>query len=67
MYICICKSITDSQIRAAAENGDDTIHKLKKKFGLASSCGSCVEMTESILQESVSKRAKPILYIPSAA
>jgi len=67
MYICICKSITDSQIRAAADNGDDTVRKLKKKFGLASCCGSCIEMTESILKENMSKRARPTLYIPSAA
>ena len=53
MYICICKSITDSQIRAAADNGDDTVRKLKKKFGLASCCGSCIEMTESILKENI--------------
>ena len=50
MYICICKAITDTQIRAAVDNGANSVCKLRKKFGLASSCGSCVEMTESILK-----------------
>jgi len=58
MYICICKAITDTQIRAAVDNGDNSVCKLRKKFGLASSCGSCIEMTESILQENQKKETK---------
>ena len=43
MYICLCKGITDSQIRAAVDQGADSITKLQKKIGIAQSCGSCVE------------------------
>jgi len=67
MYICICKSITDTQIRAAANAGVDSLGKLRKKYGLASCCGSCIEMTQSILNEATEERRNPRTYIPSAA
>jgi bacterioferritin-associated ferredoxin len=67
MYICICKSITDTQIRAAADAGFNSLGKLKKKYGLASCCGSCVEMTQAILNDNTQKKCNPRTYIPSAA
>ncbi|MDE0743043.1 MAG: (2Fe-2S)-binding protein [Woeseiaceae bacterium] len=67
MYICICKSITDTQIRAAADAGVNSLSKLKKKYGLASCCGSCIEMTQSILNENTAEKRNPRIYVPSAA
>ncbi len=67
MYICICKAITDTQIRAAVDNGVNSVCKLRKKFGLASSCGSCIKMTESILKENSKKEVKPNAYVASVA
>ena len=67
MYICICKSITDTQIRAAADAGVNSLSKLKKKYGLASCCGNCIEMTQSILNENTAEKRNPRIYVPSAA
>jgi len=67
MYVCLCKGITDTQIRAAVDQGADSITKLQKKIGVAQSCGSCIEMTESILKQESIERAEPAIYIPSVA
>ena len=56
MYVCLCKGITDSQIRAAVDQGADSITELQKKIGVALSCGSCIEMTESILKQESKER-----------
>ena len=64
MYICICNSITDTQIRAAVTKGYATLADLRENLGIASCCGSCIPMTESILDESHHKPSEPRLYIP---
>ena len=67
MYVCLCKGITDSQIRAAVDQGADSITELQKKIGVALSCWSCIEMTESILKQESKERVEPAIYIPSVA
>ena len=49
MYVCLCKAITESQISAAVDEGADSLVKLRKKIGVADSCGSCIETAESII------------------
>lgn len=67
MYVCLCKGITDTQICAAVDLGANSITKLQKKIGVAQSCGSCIEMTESILKQKSKERVGPAIYIPSVA
>ena len=67
MYVCLCKAITESQISAAVDEGADSLVKLRKKIGVADSCGSCIETTESIIQKKTKENSKPSIYIPSVA
>lgn len=69
MYVCICKAVTDKQIRRAAARGVDNLYDLRDTLGVASGCGSCADLAESILQEqqSVAVPAGPTLYVPSPA
>ena len=53
MYVCICKGITDSQIRAAVEDGADSLREVRKALGVASQCGKCGIMTRDIVMESL--------------
>ena len=50
MYICICKQITDKQIIEAVDQGAD-FPELQKMFGLASSCGSCLDCVHELIAE----------------
>jgi bacterioferritin-associated ferredoxin len=65
MYICICKSVTDKQIRRAAARGVDNLYELRQKLGVASGCGTCADAAREILAETTAERAAPTLYSPS--
>ena len=69
MYVCICKAVTDKQIRRAAASGCDNLHDLQDSLGVALYCGSCADLAESILQETHENPggASPVMYIPSPA
>lgn len=55
MYVCLCKGITDRQIKAAIDNGASSIGKLRKALGVASQCGKCSSMTREILDEALNE------------
>ena len=67
MYVCICKAVTDKQIRRAAANGVDNLYELRQALGVSSGCGTCSDMAESILDEANSSRSVATLYVPSTA
>lgn len=56
MYVCVCNAITDKQIRAAAEAGTTDILRLQAELGVASNCGSCMDVASEILAEYRGKR-----------
>lgn len=41
MYICLCKGITDSQIRTAVAEGMTDYRDLRRALGLSTQCGKC--------------------------
>lgn len=53
MYVCLCKGITDTQIRAAVEDGASSLRDVRKSLGVASQCGKCGILTREILRESL--------------
>ena len=67
MYVCICKSVTDKQIRRAAAAGADNLYELREGLGVASGCGSCAGAAQEILDEFQSIHSQPRLYVPSPA
>jgi bacterioferritin-associated ferredoxin len=67
MYVCICKSVTDKQIRRAAANGVDNLYELREKLGVAAGCGKCASMARDVLAEANGGQSRPTLYVPSSA
>jgi bacterioferritin-associated ferredoxin len=53
MYVCVCKGITDRQIKAAIDEGANSLGQLRKALGVASQCGKCSVMTREILDEAL--------------
>ncbi len=53
MYVCLCKGITDKQIKAAINDGANSLGRLRKALGVASQCGKCSSMTRELLNESL--------------
>ncbi len=53
MYICLCKSVTDSQIREAVAKGATKFGQLRQELGLASQCGKCGILAREVFDQSL--------------
>ncbi|HRX71297.1 MAG: (2Fe-2S)-binding protein [Candidatus Competibacteraceae bacterium] len=49
MYLCICKSVSDRQIREAVELGARTIGDLNIRLGISADCGKCTDSVQEFL------------------
>ncbi|KUJ84216.1 (2Fe-2S)-binding protein [Microbulbifer flavimaris] len=53
MYVCICKGITDRQIKEAVYDGSTSVRALRRQLGVSSQCGRCAELTQEIIEETM--------------
>jgi bacterioferritin-associated ferredoxin len=49
MYVCLCRGVTDSQIRQAVAEGATTLREVNTLLGTASQCGKCGMTTRDIV------------------
>jgi bacterioferritin-associated ferredoxin len=56
MFVCICKAVTDRQIREAAERGIDNVDALAESLGAGTGCGRCRENAEKIIEQHLGER-----------
>lgn len=61
MYVCLCKGITDSQIRAAAENGA-SIREIRDQLGVMTECGKCACLAKDIVLATRKEAADAVVY-----
>ena len=54
MYLCICKSVSDHQIRQAVEQGACGFGDLSARFGVGIECGKCIDSINQFLRECLS-------------
>ena len=57
MYICICKGVTDSAIRAAVCEGACRMRDLKACLGVSAQCGKCACDAKMVLEEALQQQA----------
>ena len=51
MYVCLCKGITDHQIRQAVENGACSLKQVSHCLGVARQCGKCASFAKLVIHE----------------
>ncbi len=51
MYVCICRQITDHQIKDLCRDGVSSVTDLRDRLGVASECGKCGKLAQSIVKE----------------
>lgn len=51
MYVCICRAISDREIRDAVDRGAETLYAVQCELPVASCCGRCQEMASAIIEE----------------
>ena len=49
MYVCLCKGITDGQIRAAVQDGAANLQQVSHRLGVARQCGKCACLAKSVI------------------
>jgi len=62
MYVCICKAVTDHEIREAAETGVDNLDKLAEALGAGTGCGCCRETAQQIIEQHSHHARGELLY-----
>lgn len=56
MYVCLCKAVTDNQIREAVAGGATQFGQVRKELGLASQCGKCGILARDVFNESLERQ-----------
>lgn len=51
MYVCLCNSVTDRQIRKAVKQGVDTFDKVRSELGVATCCGQCEHHAREVIMD----------------
>ena len=59
MYVCVCKRVTDSDIRKAVETGHGSLPALMDELGLCTQCGRCAQCAVETIREALA--ANPAL------
>lgn len=49
MKICICKNVSDRQIRETLDQGARTLRDVYRELGVGSECGKCICTTRQII------------------
>lgn len=58
MYICLCKGITDNQIREAiVEGGAASWRDVSKQLGVSSQCGKCAVVAKQVVDDALAEAA----------
>ena len=51
MYVCICRQVTDTEIRDLCGDGCLDFDQVQEKTGVASQCGKCFERANDLIEE----------------
>ena len=60
MYVCLCRAVTDHQIRQAVENGVDNFRELRDALDVGTCCGRCVPDARVLIDETLAQIAARI-------
>ena len=60
MYVCLCRGITDQDIKEAIANGAESIRDIRDTLDLGTCCGRCVPEAKSIINAELSEIAARI-------
>ena len=59
MIVCVCRRISDHQIRQAAAEGAVSLECLQFELGVATQCGRCADCATSLLRAALPQAAAP--------
>jgi bacterioferritin-associated ferredoxin len=58
MFVCVCKGVTDSQIREAVCEGVCSMRELCSRLGVAAQCGRCAPQARRVFEEALTSESR---------
>jgi bacterioferritin-associated ferredoxin len=59
MIVCVCRRVSDHQIRQAAAEGAHSLECLQIDLGVATQCGRCADCASRVLCDARADGAQP--------
>ncbi|MFB2538103.1 MULTISPECIES: bacterioferritin-associated ferredoxin [unclassified Acinetobacter] len=60
MYVCLCRGITDQDIKDAIAQGASSFREIREQLDLGTCCGRCAPEAKSIISEELAEIAARI-------
>ena len=57
MYVCLCRGITDQDIKDAVANGAESYREVRDFLDLGTCCGRCAPEAKNIINEELAEIA----------
>jgi len=57
MYVCVCRGITDRDIREAINAGASSVADVAQMLGAGTGCGGCRDFTHELIREARSAQS----------
>lgn len=65
MFVCLCKSVTDHQIKASVDEGVTSFSAMQQRLEVSTVCGSCScevkKIIQAKLQKELGSRPMPVI------
>ncbi|WP_145142641.1 bacterioferritin-associated ferredoxin [Pseudomonas duriflava] len=55
MYVCLCRGVTDKQIREAIYEGCCSYREVRECTGVGTQCGKCACLAKTVVRETLSE------------
>jgi bacterioferritin-associated ferredoxin len=67
MIVCVCKAVSERQIRAAVKGGASSLRDLTRDLGVGTCCGKCLPEAKTALSASLEARdsLRTTLFTPA--
>jgi bacterioferritin-associated ferredoxin len=56
MYVCICRAVTDKQVKSTLEAGATTVAEVTRACGAGGDCGGCEGAIEDMIDDHLEGR-----------
>ena len=66
MFVCICKQVTDGQIRDAVNNGASSFSDVQSELGVATQCGECKNHARQCMRSCLSQCQSNVVSEPKS-
>jgi bacterioferritin-associated ferredoxin len=60
MYVCLCRGITDQDIKDAVANGAESFREIRDLLDLGTCCGRCAPEARNLINEELAAIAAKI-------